>query len=215
TGAALSDKIEEAYSFLCDNFVEGDEIFLFGFSRGAYTARALSGFINWCGVLSKAQLRYFNEIWRAYQRRDPKDPETNREASEVLFKAIGREAEAQGVKRVVPPRIKAIGVFDTVKALGLPGFFSSKALTRFFDFYDPGLGSNVEHAFQALSLGEDRKDFLPTLWYQPRDRLETLRKGQVLRQCWFQGCHSDVGGSYNWHGLSDISLAWMVANLVD
>lgn len=116
----------------------------------------------------------------------------------------------------IPPPIRVVGVWDTVGALGIPGFFQESKL---YSFLDPGLSSNVQYAFQALALGEDRKDFLPTLWYRPWPSQipadDISRKKQVLRQTWFAGAHSDVGGGEGDHGLSDITLAWMTAQLMD
>ncbi|SNX87421.1 uncharacterized protein MEPE_06131 [Melanopsichium pennsylvanicum] len=269
TGLSLGSKIEEAYSFIVDNYQPGDELFLFGFSRGAYTARCINGLINWCGILSKVEMTHFANIWAAYQRRDPDDIESEVSAAEILYRSTLRypsaESEALATEMylynlsqnkslsddqgnelkkqrgdecktrrkrqmVIPPQIKAIGVWDTVSALGFPGLFQNNVMINFFDFYDPGLGSNVQFAFHALSLEEDRKDFLPTMWYQPsvsqtpsanggNGEVGTMgkhmRSKQVLKQTWFQGEHSDCGGGWQYHGLSDISLIWMISQLVD
>ncbi|TKY87988.1 hypothetical protein EX895_003084 [Sporisorium graminicola] len=266
TGFALGSKIEEAYSFIVDNYQPGDELFFFGFSRGAYTARCITGFINWCGVLNKVEMTHFADIWAAYQRRDPDDIASEAAAAEVLYAATQkypsaeseslatsmyvynlehnaklsdaeRKALLEGRKRecaerrkrsmIVPPQIKVVGVWDTVSALGFPGLFQDNAMIDFFDFYDPGLGSNIQFGFHALSLEEDRKDFLPTMWYQPSVastpsgngeisvRGQHMRSKQLLKQCWFQGVHTDCGGGYQWHGLSDLTLIWMVSQLVD
>lgn len=267
TGFALGSKIEEAYSFIVDNYQPGDELFFFGFSRGAYTARCITGFINWCGVLNKVEMTHFADIWAAYQRRDPDDIASEAAAAEVLYAATqkypsaeseslatsmyvynlehnkklssekrkelveGRRREcAERRKRimVVPPQIKVVGVWDTVSALGFPGMFQDNAMIGFFDFYDPGLGSNIQFGFHALSLEEDRRDFLPTMWYQPSVastpiasggdvsvRGQHMRSKQLLKQCWFQGVHTDCGGGYQYHGLSDLTLIWMVSQLVD
>ncbi|CDW98567.1 hypothetical protein [Sporisorium scitamineum] len=236
TGFALGSKIEEAYSFIVDNYQPGDELFFFGFSRGAYTARCITGFINWCGVLNKVEMTHFADIWAAYQRRDPDDIASEAAAAEVLYAATqkypsaeseslatsmyvynlehnkklssekrkelveGRRREcAERRKRimVVPPQIKVVGVWDTVSALGFPGMFQDNAMIGFFDFYDPGLGSNIQFGFHALSLEEDRRDFLPTMWYQPSVASTPIASG----------------GDY--HGLSDLTLIWMVSQLVD
>ncbi len=113
---------------------------------------------------------------------------------------------------------------------GIPGTFQDNVMIDFFDFYDPGLGSNIQFGFHALSLEEDRKDFLPTMWYQPSVastpnaapsagevgvRGQHMRSKQLLKQCWFQGVHTDCGGGYQYHGLSDLTLIWMVSQLVD
>lgn len=96
--------------------------------------------------------------------------------------------------KVVPPPIRVVAVFDTVGALGVPGRFQDKDVQDFFSFFDPGLAPNVDFAFHALSLLEDRQDFLPTIWYQPEGRQEERAKmglkEQVLKQVWFPGSHS-------------------------
>lgn len=261
TGAPLVNKVQEAYSFLCNNYQAGDEICIFGFSRGAYTARCISGFIAWAGILQKCAARpmvdgravnesvFFNEIFEAYSKREPDNPESIRKAAQVLHDKVGRwpstgadavstpakmgpngssdQVGTASVKNTllaedgaplddevtVPPQVKVLGVWDTVGALGIPGFFPQSKL---YQFLDPGLSSNVSYAFQALALGEDRRDFMPTLWYKPwPSQEEARRKGQVLKKVWFNGAHSSVGGSNEYHGLSDIALAWMVAQLLD
>ncbi|CAO1619653.1 unnamed protein product [Sympodiomycopsis kandeliae] len=257
TGAGVSDKLQQAYGFLCDNYQAGDEILLFGFSRGAYTARAIAGFINWGGIFQKAsnctrnnsgsgqdapnvinEAVFFNEIFEAYEKRDPKNPESIKNAAQLMYDRLGRwpSEGADDIATVtttsanlsksgalkngeitVPPYIKVVGVWDTVGALGIPGFFQEAKL---YSFLDAGLSSNVQYAFQALALAEDRKDFLPTLWYKPfpsqQDEVDQKRRAnQVLKQMWFNGCHGDVGGGEGNHGLSDITLAWMVAQLLE
>ncbi|KDN48429.1 hypothetical protein K437DRAFT_255535 [Tilletiaria anomala UBC 951] len=238
TGAGLDVKVEFAYAFLCDNWQPGDGIFLFGFSRGAYTARCVGGLINWAGVLSKKEALHFSEVWQAYSKRDPSKPETDQVAADLFHERFGRwpnreASQVSSVKAeagwaampkesayanelltdptVQPPPIKVLGVWDTVGALGVPGNFANPVTITKWSFYDPGLGSNVEHAFHALALQEDRKDFLPTFWYQQAD----APMEQVLKQVWFQGTHTDVGGGYGFHGLSDVTLAWMVAQMRD
>lgn len=254
TGSTLLDKVREAYGWLVDNYFEGDEIFLFGFSRGAYTARCLSGFIAWAGILSKSKCTatrgadagegntvvesvYFTDIFQAYCARRAGDQQSIERAAQVLYDRIGRwpAPSADDTKRangarsgqssvtlpsadgedVVPPTIKVLGVWDTVGALGIPGFFKEWKL---YSFFDPGLSPNVANAFQALALSEDRQDFLPTLWYKPWPSQEGQRPrqaNQVMRQTWFAGSHANVGGGHPYHGLSDVTLAWMVAQIRD
>ncbi|KAE8208253.1 hypothetical protein CF327_g7140 [Tilletia walkeri] len=242
TGAGLSENLIEAYSFIVDNYNPGDEIFLLGFSRGAYTARALSGFILWAGIMSKAQLSFIRPIYQAYCRRAPSKPAETDWAARVLFYFTGRwpseessrvegeemdkrnksksetgsgrdpeRLEAQdGGPRVEPPPIKFIGVLDTVGALGVPGQFASRWARRRFEFFDTGLSSNVENAYQALALSENRADFTPTLW----DRFDPST-GHRMKQVWFTGSHGNVGGGKPDHGLSDIVLANLCGQLID
>ena len=93
---------------------------------------------------------------------------------------------------------------DTVGALGIPGHLGDM-FTQFYDFQDTNLGPHVENAFHALALDEHREDFVPTLW----SKLPNAPATQRLEQVWFPGAHSNVGGGYAEHGLSDVALAWM------
>jgi hypothetical protein len=104
---------------------------------------------------------------------------------------------------IVP--IKCIGVWDTVGALGTPGHLGDM-FTQFYQFQDTNLGPHIENAFHALALDEHREDFLPTLW----SKLPNAPATQRLEQVWFPGAHSNVGGGYAEHGLSDVALAWIV-----
>ncbi|KAK0544354.1 hypothetical protein OC846_000590 [Tilletia horrida] len=239
TGFGLLDNLIKAYSFLVTNFNEGDEIHIFGFSRGAFTARALSGFIAYAGIIKKSQLGFLAPIITAYMQRSPGNPGANRQAAEVYHKytglwpgadsiehereetckmcAISSEQELamhwtlmDGDQRVKPPTIKTIGVWDTVGSLGIPGLFNLPAISRRFQFFDVTLSPNVQNAFHALALQENRADFSPTLW-----KAQDKKTHQTVKQVWFTGSHPDIGGGFYEHGLSDITLAWMVAQLQD
>lgn len=211
--------VENAWAFLSDNYRSGDELYLFGFSRGAVAARVLGSLIGWSGILPKAQAVFIKPIWEAYRRRDPGKPSSLLHAARVLRKATGRwpnltAADTAAVTaqlgssnepmtpHVEPVDIRVIGVFDTVAQNGWPPRMAS---------FDPSLSACVQHAFQALALAEERHSLYPALWHQSAAAADT----QVLRQMWFQGTHGDVGGGYGHHGLSDTTLAWMVALLTD
>jgi len=192
-GLGLSQNLRDAYTFVCNNYCEGDEIFLFGFSRGAYTARSVAGLIGYAGLLGKQDLDRFLELWKGYKEKD-KNPD-------VLKSFDGRHKN-------VP--IKCIGVWDTVGSVGIPAEFAKFDLffKKYYGFFDTDLGEHVEHAFHALALDERRKNFVPTLWTQ-----KPGVKNQELKQVWFAGVHCDVGGGYAEHGASDISLAWMASEV--
>jgi uncharacterized protein (DUF2235 family) len=193
-GAGLDKNIMDAYRFIVHNYNVGDEIYLFGFSRGAYTVRSLAGLMNNCSVLRKEHANRINEAYEVY-----KNPEIKpSDEYSVNFR------KQYAVVDKVP--IHFVGVWDTVGAMGLPssifGFIKQKHL-----FYDSKIGSIVKTARHALSIHELRKDFKPTIWEQDSS-------GKVdLKQVWFSGVHSDVGGSYapddNGHTLSDIPMIWM------
>jgi hypothetical protein len=181
--------VRDAYAFLAANYCEGDEIFLFGFSRGAYTARSVAGIIGWVGLIHKGDMDDFALLWEGYRlRARPQQPD-------VRTHFPDRYA-------IVP--IKCVAVWDTVGALGIPGHLGDM-FTQFYQFQDTNLGPHIENAFHALALDEHREDFLPTLW----SKLPNAPATQRLEQVWFPGAHSNVGGGYAEHGLSDVALAWM------
>lgn len=192
-GLGLGRNVRDTYAFLADNFCNDDEIFLFGFSRGAYTARSVAGLIGWAGLLHRRDMDDFDLLWDAFRRR--------------------RDADARDqhfADRRTDIEIKCIGVWDTVGALGIPGHMNA-LFKEYYDFYDTNLGAHVAHAYQALALDERREDFKPTLWQRPAPQ----KNKQELLQVWFAGVHSDVGGGYAEHGASDVSLAWMAARVAD
>ena len=193
-GLGLSHNVRDAYTFICNNYNDGDEIFLFGFSRGAYTARSTAGLIGYAGLIGKRDLDRFFELWDGYRTVD-KPNHVN-----PLPQFAGRH------ENVV---VKCVGVWDTVGSLGVPGNLDA-VFSDYYAFHNTDLGERVELALHALALDEQRKDFGPTIWHQ---KPAGKARGQVLKQVWFAGAHSDVGGGYPEHGLSDITLAWMASEV--
>jgi len=193
-GDGLEDNIYDAYRFLIANYEAGDEIFIFGFSRGAFTARSIGGLIRNCGILRRDMIERYSEARAIYQ--DPKDgPDDPRS---VKFK---EESSVCG-REDVP--IKLIGVWDTVGSLGIP-LRGLRGLTRKdYQFHDVELSKTVQLAYHALAIDEHRAPFEPTLW------MHKPKPGQTVEQVWFCGAHSDVGGGYPEKGLSDITLDWMI-----
>ena len=194
-GEGLEDNIYDAYRFLIGNYEPGDEIYLFGFSRGAFTARSIAGKIRKCGILRREFVQRYRETKELYRsvNQHPDD------AGPVKFRTD------YSVSGNNPIPIKFIGVWDTVGALGIP-LRGMRSLTRGKNqFHDTELSGTVQHAYHALAIDEHRAPFKPTLWaYKPKP-------GQTVEQTWFCGVHSDVGGGYAEHGLSDISLDWMMS----
>jgi len=193
TGAGLSAKLREAYRYLVTSYEVGDEIFLFGFSRGAFTVRSLAGLIRNSGVLGADDPRLLEQAFRLYRARGPATHPREREAT--LFR------RTHAVADTTP--IKLIGVWDTVGTLGNP-LLVNGVLSRRNAFHDTALSSWVQRAYQALAIDEKRLHFPPTLW-----RKQAHAIGQVLEQVWFAGTHSDVGGGHADTGLSDLALCWM------
>jgi uncharacterized protein (DUF2235 family) len=193
-GLGLFANVRAAYRFLALNYEEGDELFVFGFSRGAYTARSLVGMVARVGLLTREALvaDRLPEAVARYRRGPDADGFTDTAAQ-------FREKYCHAATPV-----SLLGVFDTVGALGVPG-----ALRRRHQFHDVTLSGVVECARQALALDERRLRFEPCLWEAPEDvRLADEATGRVA-QVWFEGVHSDVGGGYAASGLSDTTLLWM------
>ncbi|MBA4743513.1 MAG: DUF2235 domain-containing protein [Azoarcus sp.] len=195
TGRGIHKNILDGYRYIVQNYEEGDRIFLFGFSRGAYTVRALCGLINNCGIVRRPDARLIAQAWHIY-----KNPKAD-------FHPSGKAAVKFRDDHSHPSRaVHFVGVWDTVGALGIP-----VSLMGWFDghdeFYDTKMGANVAFARHALSIDEKRQDFDPTIW-TPRAEVD-------LKQVWFAGVHSDVGGSYppdkdNGCIAADVPLGWML-----
>lgn len=196
TGKGIHKNILDGYRYIVQNYSEGDRIYLFGFSRGAYTIRSLCGLINNCGILRRVDAPLIAEAWRIYKSPAKKN-HPNGDAA-VRF----RDAHAYLDKEVY-----FVGAWDTVGALGIP--FSFMGLFEKHDeFYDTRMGGNVAFVRHALAIDERRVDFAPTIW--------TPRPGIDLKQVWFAGAHADIGGGAypadKGSGVrsSDVPLAWML-----
>ena len=224
-GVGLAPNIREAYSFLANNYMPGDEIFLIGFSRGAFTARSVGGMISDLGLLNTEGQDYLVDVFEDWEhagsdgyqtllaKGQPKfSVKTGGADPKAYVKSYRDALQGLGYCSAEPVPIKAIGVFDTVGSLGIPvnplfqrlGF---PLVLREYRFYNTDLGSNVENAFQALALDESRSAYRPAMWQKPSDVKANLK------QCWFPGVHTNVGGGYPDAGLSNITLAWMMSNL--
>ena len=185
-GVGLSANIVEAYQFLVLNFEPGDEIYLFGFSRGAYTVRSLAGVVDTIGVLTKDHAFFIPDAYGLYRDGAP-------EAELEQFRQDHHSRETP---------IRFIGVWDTVGALGIPvGLF--KWFNKRYEFHRVELTDCIEHAYHALAIDERRRPFRPSLWSLPEG------SRQVLEQVWFPGVHSNVGGGYDKDGLANCALHWL------
>ncbi len=198
-GSGLADNVKEAYTFLVDHYVPGDDVYFFGFSRGAFTVRSAAGLIRKCGIVRKddpALIDRAYEIYRHRDKGDPSAPDTN-EAKEF-----------RGAHAVWPVPIKFIGVWDTVGRLGIPVPRYLQWLGPFnpakYQFHDTDLSRSVEFAYHAIAVDERLRVFEPTLWSQHPEA-----KHQTMEQAWFPGVHSDIGGGYAKCGLSNGALHWL------
>lgn len=210
-GAGLDRNIRQAYRFLSKWYRPGDQIFIFGFSRGAFTARSLCGYLQTIGLLRAEQCSDANEerAWR-YYRTDPAD----RLSGEWCW---FNEPDQTGWTRVHDPRymrVRVLGVFDTVGALGIPEMPFRRINRAKYGFHDTAVSSLVDIRLHALSIDDPRRAFGPTLWTKPKSKLIDPNRSPT-EQVWFAGAHSDVGGGYvKWaaheRGLSLLPLTWMM-----
>ena len=213
-GRGLSQNVQEAYSFLVDNYGEGDEIWLFGFSRGAFTVRSLAGFIRKCGILDKDHSRLIKEAYKIYRYRDTDSNPDRRGGADSVAATEFREKYAQkNANGEAMVAIRFIGVWDTVGALGVPLIGPRTRIARWrWGFHDARLSRSVEAAYHALSIDERRGPFAPTLWEIQAESREVLK--QRVEQVWFPGFHSDVGGTGADSGIPAITFLWMASKAV-
>jgi uncharacterized protein (DUF2235 family) len=192
-GRGFSRNVVDCYRFIFDNYQAGDEIFLFGFSRGAATVRSLTGFIHLFGILPRSRGELIEEAWKIYKIND----EATRKEKADAFVARNHTMWAN---------IEFLGVWDTVAALGVPSSRVDRVVNWFapHGFHNFRLSESVRNAYHALAIDDVRKTFHPVL-FDP-----TLEEGQTLKQVWFMGMHTDVGGGYPEKELSDIVLEWMM-----
>jgi hypothetical protein len=193
-GFGLFHNVIACYRFLAQNYEPGDEIFVLGFSRGAYTARSVAGMVGRVGLLTKLSLveERLPAAVHMYQRTD------------LPQGAFGESVDEFKHDHCFPAEVDFLGVFDTVGALGVPGFMRHAPR-----FHDVQLSAQVLRARQALAIDETRMKFAPSFWEAPSDPSGASTDDARVKQVWFEGAHSDVGGGYRETGLSDTTLLWM------
>jgi uncharacterized protein (DUF2235 family) len=197
-GDGLFQKVQDGYAFLSYVWDPGDEIYLFGFSRGAYTARSLGGMIAGFGVPTRnLDNQTVQSVFNAYRTTGP--------ATRAAMKAQLTPQYA-----LTEVNIRMVAVWDTVGALGVPGQLFTEFDQAKYGFLDTTLSAKVQNAYHAISLDERRASFVPTLWTNA-DGSPRANDAQVT-QIWFPGVHCDVGGSYADEQLSNITLRWMIDN---
>jgi uncharacterized protein (DUF2235 family) len=194
-GTGLFNKVKDGYTKIAHDYNDGDQIFLFGFSRGAYTARSVGGMLACCGLPSILTQPAIDDGFAAY-RMSLGSPERAAAVANLTTKYGNR-----------PVTIAMIGVWDTVGSLGIPSILGGVDPVL-YGFLDTKLSASVKTAYQALAIDERRRSFPPTLW--TADNVP----GQIVEQVWFTGCHSNVGGGCPDAGLSDITLKWMLQKAV-
>ncbi|HYD89421.1 MAG TPA: DUF2235 domain-containing protein [Vitreimonas sp.] len=213
TGADLDDHLLDAYLFLNLNYEPGDEIYLFGFSRGAYTVRSLAGLLRKCGVLRRAHVDKARAALELYRHREV--------SADTFLAARFRAAHAIAWPRLgndgatidTPPvdlRLRYVGVWDTVGSLGIPRVLPiSVGLNQGYLFHDTTLSRAVHSARHAVAIDEQRAAFAPTLWSNV-DAFNTPGARPRVMQSWFPGDHGAVGGNDDSRGLSNCALLWVL-----
>ena len=238
-GMGLDQDICEMYQFICLNYVGGDSIVLAGFSRGAFTARSVADLVASVGLLTPEGQGRFYDIFEDYENmanREHTDADficpagtldayagqegeawirwENRRKTQyrAWLKAEGyaRDSYRAADGRETEITIKAVAVWDTVGSLGIPAapVIGLKGSAQQWKFTNTQISRKVENAFQALALDEPRYDFLPSLWERLPDNTTTN-----LRQVWFPGSYSNIGGGWEDQQMADLTLAWMCDQL--
>jgi uncharacterized protein (DUF2235 family) len=192
-GAGLFGKIKDGYAAIAAQYQPGDQVFLFGFSRGAYTARCLAGMIAICGLPTRypTDSRCVDGAFDAYRHPEQRN---------ALLAGLNATYAMDNAG------IQLLGVWDTVGSLGIPAIFGEIDAAQ-YGFLSTGLHPDVRNAVQALAIDERRLQFQPALWSTPSSPT------QMVRQVWFTGVHCDVGGGYpadsGGASLANITLRWM------
>ncbi|KAJ5537847.1 hypothetical protein N7494_007326 [Penicillium frequentans] len=223
-GRGVEENVCEAYNFLVSNWLPGDEIYIFGFSRGAYTARAVAGLVCNLGICFPDMMDDWWAIYDEYKKRplkkeEPKPanngihvPDAMQQSTWGLYN-VNKDWKDRFYKNV---DIEVVGVFDTVGALGWPSNkyvpFGGNANDTKYGFHDTNLHKNIKNAFHALALDEHRHAFPPTMWSLPKGVYTNLV------QCWFPGYHINIGGGSedtmkhygDMESMANLSLVWMI-----
>ncbi|HXW49044.1 MAG TPA: DUF2235 domain-containing protein [Xanthobacteraceae bacterium] len=214
-GYGLDRDITDAYQWLIENYDPGDDTFIFGFSRGAYTARSLAGFIAKCGLLKPGAPLGVNQLYNRYRRKDELTIWELLDESGGGAPAGATIEEQWMIKYSMAIHIKFVGVWETVGELGIP-FLNIPGISRStLGFLTTGLRRPIDNGFHALAIDEHRRAFSPTLWtiktggktdpetYPPRPLTD-------VEQRWFVGAHANVGGGYESDLLPQIPLRWLM-----
>lgn len=194
TGRGINRQIRRAYGYLASRYRDGDRIYLMGYSRGGYAVRSLAGIIDRMGLLTRenATERNIRQVYRLYERR-----------------LISAEAKAFRAAHCRPQTtIEFVGVWDTVKSLGINAPVLWRLSAARHTFHNHDLSACVKRGCQALARDETRVVYRPVMWTS-----DPARPDQI-RQVWFRGSHGDIGGQLSGRqasrSLSNIPLVWML-----
>ena len=213
-GLGLKQIILQAYASVVELYEHGDDIFVLGFSRGAYAARALVGMIGASGIARRSASADLETAWANYRvapavRAEPEAASGGDAQAIDHLKALREQGGLQPDNRV-----KCVGVWETVGSYGVPAGFGLAALARYISlvtlgFHDTSFGDHVEIGLHAVAIDERRRPFVPTFW--------TIEKGLQpkghVEQTWFAGEHGNIGGGEADPRLSNEALIWMIARL--
>lgn len=199
-GEGINKNIMDCYRFIVHNYKPGDELFFFGFSRGAYTVRSLSGFIRNCGILKRENAHMIPDGYKLYRNRVQAKGASSDQSITFRKEFAIKEPKATATQNGLTP-VKFLGIWDTVGTLGVPLPLIGTLGEEQYVFHDTTPSSINKHIRHAVSIDENRKYFEYTA--------VTPKKEVDLKEVWFPGVHSDVGGGYRETGLSDASCDWM------
>jgi len=229
-GRGIEKNLNDAYRFLVFNHTPGDEIYIFGFSRGAFTARSFAGLIANSGILARSRVGFVNQMMQSYRSR-PNPVTAEFRLAMMRYRAENCPdvciSEAEDEWRAAQPdgkyrkgqspllSIRYVGIWDTVGALGVPGYVLGASLAnREYQFHDCDLSPFIQSARHAVSIDERKQDFSPTLW----ENLPELNRARgskpdvpdaPYQQVWFPGNHGSTGGGGDVRGLADQALEWI------
>jgi uncharacterized protein (DUF2235 family) len=210
-GIGINEEVTIAYEWLSENYEQDAKIFIFGFSRGAFTARSLAGFVSKCGLLKPGGPLSLNQLYDRYRKGT---------ASSILalqHTEHGLSLEDRWLKKYsLPIPVWFQGVWDTVGTLGVPLPCVPHVSRHDFDFLETDLRINQTHAYHALAIDEHREAFKPTLWKKTIQRAPGAVTGPAPRdysqveQRWFVGAHANVGGGYANDLIAQVPLKWLM-----
>jgi uncharacterized protein (DUF2235 family) len=208
TGLGIDREILEAYEWLVQIFQPNDEVFIFGFSRGAYAVRSLSGLIAKCGILQPGAPLSIEQLYARYKLYSAPTL-----ATILADGAVGVDLEERWMaKYCFPAKIRFLGVWDTVGSVGSP-LSPLRRRVKKYRFLDTHLRKQNEFAFHALALDEHRRTFEPTFWTRSVDNAAAASPARPLSQVeqrWFVGAHANVGGGYASDVLAQPPLKWIM-----
>jgi uncharacterized protein (DUF2235 family) len=212
-GIGINDEVTNAYEWLVEHYTDGAQLFIFGFSRGAFTARSLAGFISKCGLLKPGSPVSLKQMFDRYRKG------TATTVGSLAHIADGQLSQEDNWIKEYSRRIPIWfqGVWDTVGALGMPIPLLPNVSRSDFAFLETDLHINDTHAYHALAIDEHREAFAPTLWVKSTPKIgDTFPPRDLahVEQRWFVGAHANVGGGYENDLLAQIPLEWLMEKAI-